>query len=181
MSYELLTNRKTENRHKNYRQVNDMFFLVVHWWDDKKGLSFDSNVNFLCKNNNKVSAHYVSEGGRVAQIAENEDVALHAGNWNMNVASIGVENRPEADSDDFATLAELIVDIETKIGHTLYIIGHRDVVSRLCPGVYYPRIPELINRVNTIKSQRGNAPAPLTEEQRADMLSRLQNIKNNPG
>jgi len=123
MSYELLTNRKTENRHKNYRQVNDIFFLVVHWWDDKKGLSFDSNVNFLCKNNNKVSAHYVSEGGRVAQIAENEDVALHAGNWNMNVASIGVENRPEADSDDFATLAELIVDIETKIGHTLYIIG----------------------------------------------------------
>ena len=49
MSYELLTNRKTENRHKNYRQVNDIFFLVVHWWDDKKGLSFDSNVNFLCK------------------------------------------------------------------------------------------------------------------------------------
>ena len=45
MSYELLTNRKTENRHKNYRQVNDIFFLVVHWWDDKKGLSFDSNVN----------------------------------------------------------------------------------------------------------------------------------------
>jgi len=154
MSYELLTNRKTENRHKNYRKVDDIFFLVVHWWDDKKGLSFDSNVNFLCKNNNKVSAHYVSEGGRVAQ---------------------------KADSDDFATLAELIVDIETKIGHTLYIIGHRDVVSRLCPGVYYPRIPELINRVNTIKSQRGNAPAPLTEEQRADMLSRLQNIKNNPG
>ena len=85
MSYELLTNRKTENRHKNYRQVNDIFFLVVHWWDDKKGLSFDSNVNFLCKNNNKVSAHYVSEGGRVAQIAENEDVALHAGNWNMTL------------------------------------------------------------------------------------------------
>ena len=112
MSYELLTNRKTENRHKNYRKVDDIFFLVVHWWDDKKGLSFDSNVNFSCKNNNKVSAHYVSEGGRVAQIAENEDVALHAGNWNMNVASIGVENRPEADSDDFATLAELIVDIE---------------------------------------------------------------------
>ena len=47
MSYELLTNRKTENRHKNYRQVNDIFFLVVHWWDDKKGLSFDSNVNFF--------------------------------------------------------------------------------------------------------------------------------------
>ena len=29
MSYELLTNRKTENRHKNYRKVDDIFFLVV--------------------------------------------------------------------------------------------------------------------------------------------------------
>ena len=63
----------------------------------------------------------------------NEDVALHAGNWNMNVASIGVENRPEADSDDFATLAELIVDIETKIGHTLYIIGHRGCRQQVMP------------------------------------------------
>ena len=41
----------------------------------------------------------------------------------MNVASIGVENRPEADSDDFATLAELIVDIETK--DWAYALYHR--------------------------------------------------------
>ena len=51
----------------------------------------------------------------------------------MNVASIGVENRPEADSDDFATLAELIVDIETKIGHTLYIIGRSGCCQQVMP------------------------------------------------
>ena len=177
MSYELITDRETNNRHEDYRQLNDILFLVVHWWDNKKGMSFDDTVNFLCTNNNKVSAHYVSESGRVARIADDKDVALHAGNWDVNVASIGIENRPEAGSGDFQTLTELIVDIETQIGRSLYIIGHRDVVSRLCPGVYYPRLPELINSVNELKTQRGTAPAPLTEEERADRLSRLQSMK----
>ncbi|WP_315242525.1 peptidoglycan recognition family protein [Rothia aeria] len=177
MSYELITTSKTKNRHINYRKLSDVLYGVVHWWGDDKGKSFDETVNFLCNNDRKVSANYVVEAGRVAQIADDQDVALHAGQWEVNEVSIGLENRPDCRSEDLDTLAQLIADIELRLGHSLYLIGHRDIISTSCPGEYYPHLPELIHRVNTIKAGMNNAPAALTAQERADRLAKLQELK----
>ena len=148
MSYELITTSKTKNRHINYRKLSDVLYGVVHWWGDDKGKSFDETVNFLCNNDRKVSANYVVEAGRVAQIADDQDVALHAGQWEVNEVSIGLENRPACRSEHLDTPAHLIADI-----------------------------PELIHRVNTIKAGMNNAPAALTAQERADRLAKLQELK----
>ena len=162
MSYELSTTSKTKNRHINYRKLSDGLYGVVHWWGDDKGKSFDETVNFLCNNDRKVSANYVVEAGRVAQIADDQDVALHAGQWEVNEVSIRLENRPECRSYDLDTLALLIADIEVRLGLSLYLIAYWEIISTSFPGEYHSHLSELIHLVNTFLSGMNYALAALS-------------------
>jgi N-acetyl-anhydromuramyl-L-alanine amidase AmpD len=85
-----------------------------------------------------VSAHYLvrSADGHVAQCVREADVAWHAGNWDRNTRSIGVEHEGWVDQPAYFTdvlyerLARLTAAICTKYGipkDRAHIIGHHEV------------------------------------------------------
>jgi len=65
-------------------------YIVVH---DTEG-SYQSSIDWFQDPASFVSAHYLirSSDGDVTQMVQNKDVAWHAGNWYMNMHSIGVEH-----------------------------------------------------------------------------------------
>ncbi len=139
MSYTLDTSHRAKSFTKG-RQGNLITTIVVHWWGDPAtNPTFDGTVTYFANGGNTTSAHYVVESGRVANMVDDADTAYHAGNWGMNLRSICIECNPRGSDADKATVAELILDLEKKHG-LLTIIGHRDVISTDCPGVYYPPI-----------------------------------------
>ncbi len=138
------------------RQGTAITTIVVHWWGDPStNPTFDGTVTYFAKGGNTTSAHYVVEAGRVANMVDDADTAYHAGNWGMNLRSIGIECNPKGSDADKATVAELILDLEKTHG-LLTIIGHRDVINTTCPGVYYPPInvlaPWLHPHINPIQT-----------------------------
>lgn len=79
----------------NYDEANrpkdiDINYIVVH---NMEG-SYDSSIAWFQDPASYVSAHYLirSSDGEVTQMVKNKDTAWHAGNWYMNMHSIGVEH-----------------------------------------------------------------------------------------
>ena len=116
-------------------------YIVIHHWGHE-GQSFSGVVCWLCRMNGDSSAHYVVQGGRVECIVNPNDTAWHAGNWNYNLRTIGIECRPEMTDGDFDTTARLIANLWKMYGKKP-IIGHRDIIPTACPGKYYTRFAEL--------------------------------------
>jgi N-acetyl-anhydromuramyl-L-alanine amidase AmpD len=86
----------------------------------------------------KVSAHYVvrSLDGHIAQCVRERDIGWHAGNWNYNTRSIGIEHegwvdRPEYFTDAlYESSAALTAVLCEKYGIPVdrkHIIGHHEV------------------------------------------------------
>ncbi|MGW7518030.1 N-acetylmuramoyl-L-alanine amidase [Streptomyces sp. NPDC054796] len=65
-------------------------FVVIHVTQG----SYAGTVQHFQNASAQVSAHYVvrSEDGHVAQMVHDKDVAWHAGNWDYNTRSIGIEH-----------------------------------------------------------------------------------------
>lgn len=58
---------------------------------------------------------------------------MHAGDWDANLTSIGIECRPEATDADYATVAWLIAWLRARYGdHPLY--PHKQFTQTTCPG-----------------------------------------------
>ena len=123
------------------RDGKSIDYIVIHHWGNE-GQSFSGVVCWLCRINGNSSAHYVVQGGRVECIVNPNDTAWHAGNWNYNLRTIGIECRPEMTNGDFDTTARLIANLWKMYGKKP-IIGHRDIVPTACPGKYYTRFAEL--------------------------------------
>ncbi|MYT37648.1 N-acetylmuramoyl-L-alanine amidase [Streptomyces sp. SID8356] len=86
----------------------------------------------------QVSAHYVvrSGDGHVAQCVREKDIAWHAGDWDVNTRSIGIEHEGWVDRPEFFTAvlyrrsALLTADICARHGiprDRAHIIGHHEV------------------------------------------------------
>ncbi|CAM5255087.1 N-acetylmuramoyl-L-alanine amidase [Streptomyces aurantiogriseus] len=86
----------------------------------------------------KVSAHYVvrSADGHVAQCVRETDVAWHAGNWDYNTRSIGIEHegwvdRPayftDALYEESARLTAAVCDRYDIPRNRAHVIGHHEV------------------------------------------------------
>jgi N-acetyl-anhydromuramyl-L-alanine amidase AmpD len=85
-----------------------------------------------------VSAHYVvrSADGHVAQCVREADIAWHAGNWDCNTRSIGIEHEGWVDRPDCFTdalyerSAGLTASVCARYGIPMdraHIIGHHEV------------------------------------------------------
>lgn len=183
MAFEFITQYNSPN-YTEGRNGNTPKYIVVHHWG-ADGQSFMGVVNWLCRNGGGSSAHYVLEDGRVACIVDPEDTAWHAGNWDYNLVSIGIECRPEMTAGDLRTLAELIAEI-WKVYGKLPIIGHKDIVATACPGRYYAKleyIKELAessngDNVQTVAEER---PTPTSTSKSIDELAKevLQGLWGN--
>ncbi|MEU0160511.1 N-acetylmuramoyl-L-alanine amidase [Streptomyces sp. NPDC006261] len=86
----------------------------------------------------QVSAHYVvrSGDGHVAQCVRESDIAWHAGNWDVNTRSIGIEHEGWVDRPEFFTdvmyrrSALLTAEICERHGlpkDRAHVIGHHEV------------------------------------------------------
>lgn len=111
-------------------------YIVIHATE----LSYPETVTRF-QTANQVSAHAVLRGsdGLVTEMVIPKDIAWHAGNWDMNVRSLGIEQEAfEHDASSFTapmlrSLAELILTWSRKYEIPLdraHIIGHDNVPGR---------------------------------------------------
>lgn len=132
--------------------------IVLHHWG-ADGQSHDGVVDFFTRGpGSGTSAHYVVSGGRITQICHDYDTAYHAGNWQINLRSIGIECRPEASEEDVRTVAELVRRIRSEWG-PLPLSVHSDYYPTACPGRYHA----LIDRINQL-SQEEETDMQLTDQ-----------------
>lgn len=137
--YTLETGR-TARRFTNRRRTPTG--ITIHHWGSF-GSSFDGIVGWFCDPDTsaQTSAHYVAQGTdargardpRVACIVDPDLIAWHAGDWDANVATIGIECRPEARELDYAVVAELIRRLRATYG-PLPLYPHKHWTSTACPG-----------------------------------------------
>lgn len=132
--------------------------IVLHHWG-ADGQSHDGVVDFFTRGpGSGTSAHYVVSAGRITQICHDYDTAYHAGNWQINLRSIGIECRPEASEEDVRTVAELVRRIRSEWG-PLPLSVHSDYYPTACPGRYH----DLIDRINQL-SQEEETDMQLTDQ-----------------
>lgn len=124
----------TENYSDYSRGSGDIDMIVIHTTEG----SYSGSISWLANPAAGASAHYVlrSSDGQITQMVKEADVAWHAGNWDYNLRSVGIEH--EAYVDDcsyytdamYASSAALVNDIANRQGVSLdrsHIIGHNEV------------------------------------------------------
>lgn len=152
-----LTTRLSPNRSARTRKPRR---IVIHHWDDPaRRPTFDGTVRWFMKDSTDVSAHYVVEDGRVAQIVPESQVAWHARGGNAD--SIGIEINPRQHDGDYETAAQLIREIRSRHGD-LPLVRHRDVKgsSTSCPGTYdLARLDRLARGVKPAPAKPASKPS----------------------
>lgn len=112
--------------------------------------TFSQTIGIFRNPAKQVSAHYVvrSGDGLVAQCVRERDIAWHAGSWDHNTRSIGIEHEGWIDQPSYFThtmyerSARLTADICDRHGlpkDRAHIIGHHEVPGsdHTDPGVHW--------------------------------------------
>jgi N-acetyl-anhydromuramyl-L-alanine amidase AmpD len=109
-------------------------YVIIHVTQE----TYPKTLSIFQNPQKKVSAHYLvrSADGHVAQCVREADVAWHAGNWDYNTRSIGIEHEGWVDQPDWFTdalyeqSAKLTAAACAKYGlpkDRAHIIGHYEV------------------------------------------------------
>ena len=132
------SNYSTANRTHDY----PIDMIVIH---DIEG-SASSAIQDFQTPNFAASAHYVvGYDGAVTQMVREHDIAWHAGNWDYNTRSIGIEHAGFAYTSGLYTTAEynasaaLAASICSRYGVPMdrtHVIGHYQVPDPNNPGLY---------------------------------------------
>lgn len=128
--------------------------IVIHHYGPDEA-TYESSINHLIRPGATTSAHYVVDTDRVACIVSPEDTAWHAGDWDTNLRSIGIENHPIWTQARENTLIQLCADLEEEYGSLTYTI-HKNHHPTACPGRWEKRIPAIIAGVNNELARRRN-------------------------
>ncbi|MGP3966402.1 N-acetylmuramoyl-L-alanine amidase [Streptomyces sp. 6N223] len=131
-------------------------FVIIHV---AQGTYLDT-IGYFQNPDSDVSAHYVvaSDDGRIAQCVRHADIGWHAGNWDYNTRSIGIEHEGWIDQPEWFTdvmyrqSALLTANICAMYGIPKtrdHIIGHVEVprATHTDPGPLWDwdRYMELVN------------------------------------
>ncbi|WP_405856746.1 N-acetylmuramoyl-L-alanine amidase [Streptomyces sp. NBC_01515] len=109
-------------------------YVIIHVTQE----TYPSTLSIFQNPQKKVSAHYLvrSADGHVAQCVREADIAWHAGNWDYNTRSVGIEHEGWVDQPQWFTdalyeqSAKLTSALCTKYGlpkDRAHIIGHYEV------------------------------------------------------
>lgn len=131
--YTLNTTKRSMNT--SSRDGKPIDRIVIHHWGDKNYNNIDVVVNWLSVSYSRVSAHHVVEKNKVYNLVPEERTAWHAGNYDVNQRSIGIECRPEARDEDYETIGMLVGRIWSKYGK-LPLYPHKAYINTYCPGQY---------------------------------------------
>ncbi|MCB9795717.1 MAG: N-acetylmuramoyl-L-alanine amidase [Alphaproteobacteria bacterium] len=124
------------SNYSNYsRGAGDIDRIVIHTVQG----SYSGCISWFGNSSANASAHYVvrSSDGEVTQMVREEDVAWHAGNWDTNARSVGIEHEGYISQPGtwyteamYRESARLTRDIADRNGIPLdrsHIIGHYEV------------------------------------------------------
>jgi N-acetyl-anhydromuramyl-L-alanine amidase AmpD len=118
----------------NRPRAHPVHYVIIH----VAQTTYSGTVSVFRNPGRKVSAHYVvrSSDGHVAQCVRESDIAWHAGNWDYNTRSIGIEHEGWVDRPGYFTdamyerSARLTAAICARYGiprNRAHIIGHHEV------------------------------------------------------
>ena len=113
-------------------------FIVIHWF----GIGTLSSANTRFQNKDaQASAHYGISGKTIYQWVEEQDTAWHAGVFDINQRSIGIEHDATTEKnmseETYITSANLIREICQRHNIPLdrdHIKGHKEFKATQCPG-----------------------------------------------
>lgn len=117
------------------RGRGDISKVVIHTMEG----TYAGSISWFQNCSASVSAHYNirSSDGEITQMVQEEDVAWHAGHWDTNKASIGIEHEGYVSQPDtwytdamYRASAALVRDICDRYGipkDRAHIIGHNEV------------------------------------------------------
>ncbi len=134
------------------RLAKKVSYLILHYTALP---SIDDSINFLCKEENKVSCHYIiSQSGKIYNLVDEKKRAWHAGKsyWleekDLNSISIGIELdfSPNHNNNKFSkllidALIELIFFLKKKYKiDKNKILAHSDIAPyrKIDPGEKFP-------------------------------------------
>lgn len=119
------------------RQGKKVEKIVLHWIVGKLAAA---DITFQNKTRG-TSAHYAIGGEEVHQYVKEEDTAYHAGDWDVNTRTIGIEHEGGPNlaitEATYKTSGYLVSQIVRRYNIPLdraHIIGHKEVKSTQCPG-----------------------------------------------
>ncbi len=143
--------------------------IVLHWIGNA-GSSALGNRNYFESLKNKgiyASSHYIiGLNGEIIKCIPENEMAYHAGNWNMNCNSIGIENchsdwGGKFNDNTYNALIELIADICKRYGlNQNCIIRHYDVTGKVCPKYYVEHQDAFEQLKADVASKLGNNYTP---------------------
>jgi N-acetyl-anhydromuramyl-L-alanine amidase AmpD len=125
----------SDNYTNDSRGSGDIDMVVIHTVQG----SYSSCYNWFANCSAEASAHYVvrSSDGDITQMVPEADIAWHAGHWDTNVRSVGIEHEGYVDDPGrwytdamYRASAALTLDIATRQGVPLdrsHIIAHAEV------------------------------------------------------
>lgn len=115
--------------------------IVLHYTGGN-GDTAENNGKYFSSSDRKASAHYFVDENTVVQSVLDTDTAWHAGNWDMNCRSVGVEmcSKKDAKGEYYISAATvnraqcLVKQLMKKYGVGLDgVIRHYDVTGKKCP------------------------------------------------
>ncbi len=125
------------------RSAGDIDVIVIHTVQG----SYSGCASWFANCSAGASAHYVvrSSDGQVTQMVREADVGWHAGNWDINERSVGIEHEGYVSDCGYYTeamyqgSAALALDVASRQGVPLdrsHVIGHNEVPDPYNPGSY---------------------------------------------
>lgn len=132
--------------------------IYIHHWGNF-GQTHDGVVDFFENGPGQTSAHFVVSAGRATCIVSPDDVAWHAGSWDENIRSVGIECRPEASDDDYLAVAEIVRHIRSFAGN-IPLKPHKANYNTACPGIWDLNRLDALARAGTFTVVPQSTPAP---------------------
>ena len=121
------------------RKSSDIDTLVIHYTGND-GDTAENNCNYFKNNVVETSAHYFVDDTTVVRSVADQNIAWHAGDWDINCRSIGIEIAGSTTECTGKTLENVILLTQRLMKKYNIkkdrVIRHYDANGKICPGFW---------------------------------------------
>lgn len=127
------------NFSESNRKSSDIDTLVIHYTGND-GDTAENNGNYFKNNVVETSAHYFVDDTTVVRSVADQNIAWHAGDWDINCRSIGIEIAGSTSECKGKTLENVILLTQRLMRKYNIkkdrVIRHYDANGKICPGFW---------------------------------------------
>ena len=127
------------NFNESNRKSSDIDTLVIHYTGND-GDTAENNGNYFKNNVVETSAHYFVDDTTVVRSVADKNIAWHAGDWDINCRSIGIEIAGSTCECKGKTLENVILLTQRLMRKYNIskdrVIRHYDANGKICPGFW---------------------------------------------